>query len=117
MKLAVRLNTDGTSEVIDISGNQLKALQNAVDGYVECITLAHNLLLWVNEEGKIHDLDFNLLASVIFEQALGRVELIVGNVVITGGADDNGDIEGLTDRVVNRIQEWIKVDSQKLARR
>jgi hypothetical protein len=115
MKLAVKINADKTCEVIDISGNELKALQGAVDGHVGCLTLANNLLLWVNEEGQYSHLDFNPLATIISEQALGEIVPIMGDVVVTGGTDYKGDIVGLTDRIVTRIQEWVLKDSDKLA--
>lgn len=40
--------------------NSLSELQRVVGGYVETVTLASDAVIICNEEGRIHNLDFNL---------------------------------------------------------
>lgn len=55
--------------------NTLKALQSAVDGYIEVITLADDLAVVCNEEGRLRGLPHNL---TINEISLCGTILIVG---------------------------------------
>lgn len=45
-------------EFIEIE-NELAALQHEVGGYIETVTIASNLTIVCNEEGKIHGLPYN----------------------------------------------------------
>lgn len=107
MKLAVKIYCDESSEVIDISGDDLRALQKGVDGYVECVTLNDDLRLWFNEDGKSLGLDFNAHATAIFHTVYGYVDIILGNVVITGTPNAEGHLKSLTDKQVEEISEWV----------
>lgn len=63
---------------IDIENN-LKALQKAVDGFVEVVTLIpEQAVMIVNEEGHLRGLGINLIASAVANT------LIVGNALIVG---------------------------------
>ncbi|MBQ7534108.1 MAG: DUF3846 domain-containing protein [Stomatobaculum sp.] len=44
-------------------GNTLEALQNAVDGYIETVTLAEDLVIICNEEGRLYGLQPNCRVS------------------------------------------------------
>jgi hypothetical protein len=96
MKNAVIIKTDGTTEVVDFSGDSLAVLQKAVGGYVQAIDITDNLTLWVNEEGKLEDLPHNPRAQQYFDLRFGTgADYIVGDAIFTGGTDSNGDTLGL----------------------
>lgn len=92
----------------------IKFLQTEVGGWVEVVHLemADTLIqMWLNEEGLLHGLPYNSLATHLY----GHSHL-VGNVVITG-LDDEGDACTLTeaefvelmDRIVNHaaaVSKW-----------
>ena len=77
--------TDGKSEDVSPANNRsfsLEELQKLVGGYIELIRLPlDKSTMVVNEEGLLHDLPFNSLASSI----AGRH--VVGNVVILTAAE------------------------------
>ena len=106
MRKALVIGTDDTIEVIDLDGpdGTLKILQNAVDGWVQVVDLNPKLSIWVNEEGKMHGLPVNKLATVMFQKVFGQVDIMVGNAVLTGGTDSEGETLGLTDEQVERFQ-------------
>lgn len=75
-------------------------LSRAVGGFIEAVNLPNGLTLWVNEEGKLDGLPVNEYATRLFVSAFGAVDVIVGNAIVTGGADDDGETLGLTDKQI-----------------
>lgn len=99
---ALVLTTDNTVEVEQDTDEFVSyaTLSRAVGGMIEAVTLPSGLTLWVNEEGKLDGLPVNEYATRLFVSAFGAVDVIVGNAIITGGADDDGETLGLTDEQV-----------------
>lgn len=97
MKKAVVIETTGDSRVIELD-DTLEQLQREVGGYIEAVTFPNGATMWLNEEGKINGLDHNKQAQFIFDHTFGPgIDTIVGNAVITGGPDEEGETLGLTD--------------------
>jgi hypothetical protein len=95
MKTALRINIDFTTEILDLEEDSLKKLQGAVGGWVQAVDLQENLTLWCNEEGKLIGLTPNVIGTHMFEKSFGMTDVIMGDVVFTGGTDDEGDNLGL----------------------
>ena len=53
--------------------------------------------MWLNEEGKINGLQPNVLATLLWNKMFPNADVIMGDVVITGGADEEGNSLGLKD--------------------
>jgi hypothetical protein len=89
-------------ELVELSrtaGPQLRQLQSAVGGYLEAVRLPLMGILWCNEEGALNGLPLNRFASTIALQS------IVGDVIITGEADADGDVTAIDDEWIQRVQE------------
>lgn len=76
--------------LIEIAGGtpdeELHAMQAAVGGYIETVTLAEDAAMIVDEEGLLKCLNQNALASLVARQQ------IVGTAVIVGlGVDADGE--------------------------
>jgi hypothetical protein len=109
-KQAITISTSNKVEVVemptDTSTAEYNFLSASVGGWIEMVSLVDDLdgiVLWVNEEGKINNLDYNPLATVIWETCFGFTDVIVGNAVLTGGTDDEGETLPLTDEQVKTI--------------
>jgi hypothetical protein len=106
-QFALKLSTEGNVEIIPFVENQLKTLQDAVGGgYVEAITLADDLVLWVNEDGKSKQMPFNQAATSIFIKHRGGSDFIVGPVVFTGGTDEDGDTLGISEGQIHQVKTY-----------
>lgn len=106
MRKALQINIDGTVTQLDLEAPEgsLRILQGAVGGYIQAVDLNENLTMWLNEEGKLEGLDTNLFGTLLFRQRFGDVDTIVGNIVLTGGTDDEGETLGLTEEQVKSFQ-------------
>lgn len=108
-RAAIVVKTDLTAEVIDLGEASLGVLQKAVDGLIQPVDLADNLTMWVNEEGLLRsDLNPNLLASALYAEVYGANTPIMGDVVFTGGSDDEGNTLGLTQPEVDELTEMTR---------
>ena len=65
-------------KLVDIP-NTLEALQEAVDGYIECLTIDDGVCVICNEEGRLNGLPYNIVC--------GRQPL-VGNILLVGTAGE-----------------------------
>jgi hypothetical protein len=114
-KQAITIATDNKVEVVQMPAGtgsaEYEFLSASVGGWIEMVTLVDDLdgiILWVNEEGKINNLDYNPLATTIWETCFGFTDVIVGNAILTGGADEDGETLPLTDKQVATILALVK---------
>ena len=112
MKKALAITTLGEATIIDLTEGSLEKLQKAVGGYVQAIDLCEGLTMWCNEEGKMMSLPHNPFGQAFWETAFpvsefGRTDYIVGDIVLTGGADNEGDTLGLTSDEIEALLETV----------
>ena len=106
---AVIISTEGHKSVVEFEfGNSYQILSDAVGGMIECVGLK-DADLWCNENGIAEGLELNMIASAIYSDAFGAGNPILGNVIITGSADDEGETLGLTDE---QVAYWLEYDKK-----
>ena len=106
---AVVISTDGHKGVVEFEfGKSYELLSNAVGGMIECVGLK-DADLWCNENGIAEGLELNMIASAIYSEAFNASNPILGNVIITGSVDDEGETLGLTDE---QVAYWLKYDKK-----
>ena len=106
MKTALRINTDFTTEVLDLSSNEYNQLRDAVGGLIQPVDLKPDLTLWCNEEGKlINGMEINTIGTHLWEQTFGMTDVIMGNIVLTGGTDDEGETLPLPSTWLAYVEE------------
>lgn len=62
--MATLITVDGNSRAIDAA--ELAEMQEIVGGYIEMVTFDDGSMMICNEEGKVHDLPRNNVATAIF---------------------------------------------------
>ena len=106
MKTALRVNTDFTTEVLDLEAREYEQLSGAVGGLIQSVALLNGLEIVVNEEGKLIGLPVNLIGCNLWERAYGKTDMIVGDVVLTGGTDyESGETLPLSQAWLVQISE------------
>lgn len=85
-------------------GDSYQLLRDAVEGYIECVHLSSlGVDMWLNEEGKLIGLEPNALATYLFLREFNTLDVIMGNVIFTGGADEEGETLGLTEEQLQKL--------------
>ena len=105
MKKALRVNTDFTTEVLNLEPDSYTPLRDAVNGLIQAVDLHHDLTMWCNEEGKLIGLHPSIIGTYMWEKTFGMTDIIVGNVVFTGGTDDEGETLGLDPKQLYRLKQ------------
>ena len=103
---ALVLTAEG--EVKELDGISLQDLQSAVGGWVQAIDLAPDLTMWLNEEGKLVGLPHNLTAQKLWDKTFWvGSDFVVGDVVLTGGTDEEGRTLPLATDTAQRVRELL----------
>lgn len=79
------INHDGeTLEVEPINGEDFKLaeLQGMVNGNIEIVYLNDNIIMVINEEGKLLNLPINHTATCLYQMCRGIKDVIVGDVLL-----------------------------------
>ena len=104
MKKALRVNTDFTTEVLIIEPDGYTPLRDAVGGLIQAVDLSPNMTMWCNEEGKLMGLTPSIIGTYMWEKTFGMTDVIVGNVVFTGGTDEDGETLGLEPKQLYKLK-------------
>ena len=105
MKVIIKRPCDQFGEEATIA-NTLEALQEAVGGYIETVTLDNGVVLICNEEGKVRDMPYNFTLRRI----LGIIPIhnpIFGTVIACGvDGDEFADIPIDFNEWKSLLCEW-----------
>ena len=111
MKKFAVIKVDGSMEFHDVAPEkEYDFLSGAVGGWIQSVSLRKELEgfdLYCNEEGKLNGLPVNWTATYIWEMSYGQTDVIVGDVVLTGGADDEGETLGLSQEQMDKITAFL----------
>lgn len=102
----VKVTTDKRLSWVELDG--LESYQACVGGYIEALEQPDRCDIWINEEGKIHGLPFNSIATDVALRMLAPGDYVLGDVVITGPVDPEGastslSMETATFRLLVRV--------------
>ena len=105
MSKALFISVNGNIEVREFSKEQeYKVISTAVGGFVEAVSLPkQKVVLWVNEEGKLRDLELNTYGTALWANNFGLTDWIAGDIIITGETDEEGYSTGLTDEQISLL--------------
>ena len=80
---ALRIDTDGTMQMVDITGSTIKEQNDCIwgilDGYFDIVNLPQSAALLVNDEGLLMVLPINLMAM-----AISGYPILAGTALIVG---------------------------------
>lgn len=97
-EIKVVIKRVGESPIVSTIRNELSAFQEVVGGYIETFFITEDIVLVLNEEGKLQGLDLNFEIPLIN----GYKEQIVGNTIIVSHAD--GEFTSLNDTQIEFLK-------------
>lgn len=97
MHKVLTITTDNEVSIKEVDSVEYETLYEAVNGLVELVSINEDVDMWLNEDGKVNGLEPNVLATLLFNKVFPDFDVIMGDVIITGGADDEGNTVGLSD--------------------
>ena len=97
MHKVLTITTDNEVNIKEVDSVEYETLYEAVNGLVELVSINEDVDMWLNEDGKVNGLEPNVLATLLFNKVFPDFDVIMGDVIITGGADDEGNTVGLSD--------------------
>ena len=113
MKKFAVIKVDGVVEIHEVSAEaEGDFLSESVGGWFQSVPLRAELKdywLWCNEEGKIIGLPMNPVATGLWIISYGPSDIIHGNIVITGGVDDEGETLGLTEVQITKLEKILEL--------
>lgn len=127
VKKGLVVTTMGDTYVQEFQENTLKVLQGCVGGLIEPIDMnfgagvwSEDFTMWVNEEGKLIGLEPNPFATAVYQVLFRSDDVIMGDVVFTGGNDVNGYTLGLPDDGIEYLRglaeacfAWVSPEEQE----
>ena len=107
---ALHIKTDGTFTELTLSGNY-QEINNLVGGWFDAVR-GEDFVVYVHDEGLLIGLEPNVFATML----TGRV--IVGDVVIVGALNENGEYDGENHDVPDEIvrlthEECLRVNTSE----
>jgi hypothetical protein len=108
MEKVIHISTNNTVEVREVDSIEYDTLYEAVNGLVELVSINKDIDMWLNEEGKVNGLEPNIIASLIWNKVFPNFDVVMGDVIITGGADDEGNTVGLSDQSIQDVMALIQ---------
>ena len=99
------ITADRSVEIVEFDeADTYNTLRGAVEGLIECVYLSNlGVDMWINEEGKINGSSLNEFATMLYMDEYGANDLIFGNVILTGTADEQGNTTTLTQEHLIRL--------------
>jgi hypothetical protein len=88
-------------KVIEKFDHSLENLQKFVGGYIEAVRVNESITIWINEEGKLVELEPNFYLT---DKNGKAYDIVVGDVLIAG-TDSEGETVSLTDEEIKEVQE------------
>lgn len=101
--LFITIQPDGTLTEHEVTGETYPTLSAAVEGYIEAVTYADDLVHYHNEEFLYAEGD--VFGQLNFAPAVLANFRIYGPVIFTGGVDAEGETVGLSPEWASALRE------------
>lgn len=120
---AIKITHDGAVSRVtlhqDGDSSTLQAMYEQIECHtVDCIGLDQDMDMWIDDEGKfVEPPQVNKLATVLFRAVFkDTMDWIAGNVLITGGADDEGGTVGIGEAQATEIERFLGMVKEAMAK-
>jgi hypothetical protein len=108
---AIAITTNGEIAFIEMneSDSMYEKMKNFIGGWAEAVGLKNLGHMYVNEDGKRLDLPINHMATAVYSAFTGISDIIVGNVMIFGMPDDEGQETSVSEELISIFAKYLPV--------
>lgn len=104
------INPDGKIWIEDVKG--YLGFRRIIGGYLEAIRLPRaDLSAFIDEQGKLHDLKYNPVATMLAMACGFRFNYgdqgIVGPMIVVGPPDENGEETSIPEDKINKLMNMV----------
>ena len=113
---ALKISTDNAREVVEFDNTtSYETIKSAVGGWIELIRIPSlNVDMWINEEGKLTNEPIqNPTGTALWVENYGEIDVIIGDIIFTGGTDNSGSTVGLSDAQLDALLNYDKLVTVK----
>lgn len=113
---ALKISTDNAREVVEFDNTtSYETIKSAVGGWIELIRIPSlNVDMWINEEGKLTNEPIqNPTGTALWVENYGESDVIIGDIIFTGGTDNSGSTVGLSDAQLDALLNYDKLVTVK----
>lgn len=106
MTVSIVIYTNGDITKENLVGYQ--PLSDAIGGLIESVPASPEVTIWCNEEGKILNLNYNVVATNFWEVfddygCVAAGDVLVGTVVIQGPIDEEGETTDVDPEILRLL--------------
>ena len=104
---AILIKTNGECLLSEREHWKYEDIRDAVGGWIECVSLKNDGDMYINEEGKLIDLPVNDVATLLADHFGYRrqfFDLIVGDAIIFGPVNNEGENTEVTYKIINYLE-------------
>lgn len=106
--LVVPANSEPYLAPLPPQNRSLDFLKEKVGGWIEAVAIRDDVMMYLNEEGKLYGLPINDLATNLYVARYGPIDVIVGDVVFVGW-DGSPDEVDLSPDAEAWLMKWVSI--------
>jgi len=112
-KYAITATATTAIDVVEFDeSTSYETIKEAIGGgTIQCIHIPSlGVDMWIDDEGKlVEDPEFNTFGTTLWINEYGLTDVIVGDIIITGGVDDEGKTLGMTKEQVREVMTQVQL--------
>jgi hypothetical protein len=103
-------------QIVDFNEDEsFSTIKKVIKNRFDCISLPSlGVDMWIDDEGKLLDLEINPFATALWINEYGMNDIVVGDVIITGGPDSSGHTKGMDDKKIVKVMLTVKEVMDKI---
>ena len=101
---AIKITADGNVDQIEVNGYE--DLKEHIGGWLEGLHLTDDTFAYIDEEGKMKGLPYNVLATELctdLQVGLAPTDFISGTMLIVGSPDSEGNETDVPDHILPKV--------------
>lgn len=107
---AITVTTSGEISITDIPDNsRYEKIKDFIGGWLDAVNIGNLGYMYINEDGKSLNLPINHMATAIYNAFTGISDVIVGNAILFGMPDDEGNETSVSEELISLFAKHLPI--------